>query len=67
LNELFDTGSEVVTYKDKGEIPELVEYYLTNQSARDRIVERARSKVLNEHTYKHRLNSMIEFMKKRYK
>ncbi len=67
LHELFDTGSEVVTYKDKEEIPGLVKYYLDNPSARDRIVERARSRVLNEHTYKHRLNSMIEFMKKRYK
>jgi spore maturation protein CgeB len=67
LHELFDTGSEVVTYNDKEEIPELVKYYLDNQSARDRIVERARSRVLKEHTYKHRLNSMIEFMKKRYK
>jgi len=67
LDGLFDLDTEVVTYKYKEEIPELVEYYLNNQSARERIVERARSRVLKEHTYTHRLNSMIEFMKKRYK
>ncbi len=65
LNELFDTG-EVVTYKNTEEIPELVTYYLNNQSARDGIAEKARSRVLREHTYKHRLDSMITFMKKRY-
>ncbi len=67
LDELFDIGSEVVSYKDKEEIPELVKYYVNNLSARDSIVIKARSRVLNEHTYKHRLNSMIAFMKQRYK
>jgi spore maturation protein CgeB len=66
LMDLFDPGSEVVTYKNKEEIPELVKYYLENQSDRDRIVERARSRVLNEHTYKHRLEKMIDIMKRKY-
>jgi spore maturation protein CgeB len=66
LNELFDMD-EVITYKDSEEIPELVTYYLNNPEKRENIALKGRERVLNNHTYKHRLNNMIEFMKERYK
>ncbi len=67
LEDLFDVGSEVITYKDKSEIPELVKFYLKYPDERQKVALRGRERVLKEHTYKHRMNSMIEFMKQRYK
>ena len=66
IEELFDLGKEVVTYKDKDEIPELVRFYLNNPEARKAITMMGRQRVLKEHTYKHRLNTIIQAMKDRY-
>ncbi|MFA4911641.1 MAG: glycosyltransferase [Desulfobacteria bacterium] len=66
IEELFDVGKEVVTYKDKDEIPELVRFYLNNPEARKAIAMRGRDRALKEHTYKHRLTTMIQVMKDRY-
>ena len=66
LNELFEAGREVITYKNTDEIQELVRFYLDNPAARDEVVKRARDRVLNEHTYKHRLKVVIKAMKEKY-
>ncbi len=66
LYELFETGKEVVTYRDIEEIQDLVRFYLDNPSARDAIVKKARERVLKEHTYRHRLTVLIEAMKGRF-
>ncbi len=67
LEELFEVGEEVITYKDKDEIPELVRFYLRNRDARKASARRGRQRVLREHTYKHRLKSIIQLMRERYK
>lgn len=67
IEELFDVGKEVVTYKNRDEIPELVRFYLRNPGERGIIARKGRERILREHTYRHRLNSMIQFMKNRYK
>ena len=66
MDELFTVGEEVVVYKDKDEIYDLVKFYLGNQSARDVIAGKARERVLKEHTYRHRLDVMVRSMKERY-
>jgi len=66
LHDLFAVGDEIITFKEKEEIPDIVKYYLKNQSARDSIVKKGRSRVLSEHTYKHRLEKMIDVMKGKY-
>ncbi|HDY72373.1 MAG TPA: hypothetical protein ENH50_11995 [Nitrospirae bacterium] len=67
IEELFDVGKEVVTYRDRGEIPDLLRFYLRNPKEREVIARKGRERILREHTYRHRLNSMIHFMKNRYK
>lgn len=67
LEDLFDIGKEMITYKHKDEIPGLVRYYLDNPSEREAVAGRARERVLKEHTYGHRLDSLIRSMKQRYK
>jgi spore maturation protein CgeB len=66
LEELFDVGREVITYRQKEEIPELVRFYLNNQSTRDDIARKGRERVLKEHTYRHRLDVLVRSMKERY-
>lgn len=66
IGELFEIGKEVITYRDKEEIPELVRFYLDNPEARRGVAERGRERVLREHTYKQRLERIIDSMKERY-
>ena len=67
IEELFDVGKELIVYKNKKEIPEIAGFYLKHPDKRQSIALKGRERVLNEHTYKHRLTSMIEYMKQRYK
>jgi spore maturation protein CgeB len=67
LEELFEVGKEIIAYRDKGEIPELVRYYLKNADQRMAVAQKARKRVMKEHTYRHRLTSLIKFMKDKYK
>jgi spore maturation protein CgeB len=67
LEELFDVGSEVITYKERGEIRDLAAFYLKNPSARREVARRGRERVLKEHTYAARLKTIIASMKGRYR
>ncbi|MCP3677124.1 MAG: glycosyltransferase [Deltaproteobacteria bacterium] len=67
LEELFEVGSEVITYKERGEIHELADFYLKHPSARREVAKRGRERVLREHTYAVRLKTIIASMKGRYR
>jgi spore maturation protein CgeB len=67
IEELFEVGKEIVTFKNIEEIPELVRFYLNNHVSRKEIAIKGRERVLKEHTYKHRLKKIIEIMRARYK
>jgi spore maturation protein CgeB len=67
IEELFEVGKEIVTFKNIEEIPELVRFYLNNHVSRKEIAIKGRERVLKEHTYKHRLRKIIEIMRARYK
>lgn len=66
LHELFDVGKEIIIYQNRDEIPDLVRFYMKHPDERHTRALRGRERVLKEHTYKHRLNSLIGYMKKRY-
>ncbi|MBI5409054.1 MAG: glycosyltransferase [Nitrospirae bacterium] len=66
LDGLFDVGKEMIVYKHTDEIPELARFYLNNPEKREAVARRARERVLKEHTYKHRLGSLIRFMREKY-
>ena len=57
--ELFEPGREVVFYREPGEIGELVRHYLGNETARQRVAQAARARVLAEHTYEQRLTTLF--------
>ncbi len=66
LDELFEVGKEMIAYNHKKEIPELVRFYLHNPKAREAIARKGRERILKEHTYLHRLNSLLGKMRERY-
>ena len=55
LAELFEVGKEVACFREPGEIPELVRFYLKHPQVREKMAAKARQRVLAEHTYRHRV------------
>ena len=67
LDEIFSgNGHDVVFFHDVGEIPDLVRYYLEHDDQRRRIAAAGREAVLNGHTYRHRLQRLLNTMRLRY-
>ncbi len=55
LPSLMETDSEVFVYQDEASCRKLVSHYLPRETQRQEIGERARQRVLREHTYDHRM------------
>ena len=57
---LFKDGEHLVIYKDVDDLRAKVLYYLNNETERKRIAENRRREVLEKHTYKHRIKSILD-------
>ena len=66
MDELFTPGKEVIFYREPGETPELIRHYLAKPNERARIAAAARARVLAEHTYVHRLQTLAARMREVY-
>jgi len=66
MEDLFEPGREIVFYNHPDEIPGLVDIYLNAPEKRHRIAEAARKRVLAEHTYDHRMASLMEYMRQTF-
>lgn len=64
LEELFSLDNEIVSFKDKGELKEKVEYYLSHPGEREDIARRGHELVLREHTYRKRMQEMIDILRR---
>lgn len=64
--EHFAPDTEVVTYACAEELVEKVDYYSRNERARHAVIDGARKRVLNGHTYTHRLQNLLNVMKGRH-
>lgn len=60
LPALFAEGTEVVTFDDAAQLPDLVRRWLADPDARERVTAAARVRVLGEHTYGHRMLTLLE-------
>ncbi len=67
MDSILEDKKEVISYRNVEEIPELVAYYLKNESQREKIVKKGRERILSEHTWEHRVKKIIETLKKRYR
>lgn len=60
LEEHFELGKEMICYDNPREVKESVRYYLAHHEERMAIAKRAQAKVLRRHTYRHRMQWMLE-------
>lgn len=59
LESMFEPGREIVLFESPEEVPELLARYLADAPARRRVAQAGRARVLAEHTYEHRLRSLL--------
>lgn len=63
LIRLFEIEKEAIFYRDKEDLREKINYFLSHPEKREEISNRAKKKVLKEHTYLHRMRDLIEIMR----
>lgn len=56
----FEPGKEAVYIVNVDDLLRTVEYYLDRDDLRESVVERARQRVLHEHTYGHRVDRILQ-------
>ena len=66
LDELFDVERECVVYRSLDECMELLRFFRAHPAARREIAVRARTRVLGEHTYAHRVQHIAGMVKERF-
>jgi spore maturation protein CgeB len=59
LTECFEVGKEIVTFNNLDELKQLIHYYQDKPEERRAVSERARARVLKDHTYQRRLEQML--------
>lgn len=66
MDELFEPNTEIACFHEPEEVPDLVRYYLAHPQERQRIATAARKRILAEHTWQHRLQSMLQHLRAVY-
>jgi spore maturation protein CgeB len=62
LSELFEPDREIITFKNEKELRDKITYYLNHPDDRKVIAERARQRILAEHTYEKRMSDMLNYI-----
>lgn len=62
LSRFFEIGEEVVTFEGVEDLKREIDYYLSHPDELERMGERARRRVLADHTYQHRMREMLEIV-----
>lgn len=60
----FEDGQHLVTYQNDRELLEKARYYLFHAEERERIAEQGRAEVLAHHTYRQRMESLLDFVRR---
>jgi len=62
LPEAFEVGKEIDGFATAEELREKAHYYLAHESARLAMAQRARARVLQEHTYAQRVQQLLRWV-----
>lgn len=60
--ELYEPGAEVVVYQDDDDLLAKVRYYLDHPQEREAIARAGQARTLAQHTYRHRVQQILEIM-----
>lgn len=66
MDNLFEPHTEIAYYEEAEQVPELIHYYLDHPQERTRIAQAARRRILAEHTWQHRLQTLLEHLRAVY-
>lgn len=66
LGELFDLDQECITFTDPEESSEKASYYVHHAEEGLQIMNRARKRIVNQHTYRKRAENILRDVKKMY-
>ena len=59
----FNDGKEVVTFKDKKDLINKIDYFLKNDAERERIADAGQARTLKDHTYRKRFRRLFSMIK----
>ncbi len=59
LAELFQDGVHLATYREPGEMLEVIRYYLDHADRREAIAAAGRAEAVGRHTYRHRMERLL--------
>ena len=65
LQDLFDVGREVAAYRTAEECAEMIRHYLTHEEARQSMARAGQARTLRDHTYRIRMQELIDIVHKR--
>jgi spore maturation protein CgeB len=60
LDDLFDIGREIVTYKESRDCVEKVRYLLAHEQEREEIAHAGYQRAITEHTWQQRFSMLME-------
>lgn len=60
LQQLFDDGKEIVSFRNFDELIEKIDFYLSSPEERDQIAKAGSERAFSDHTYSLRLNLLLE-------
>jgi hypothetical protein len=64
LTEMFEPRKEVIAYRDADECVDLAGYYLTHDDEREAIARAGQERTLREHTYYHRMQELVDIVRR---
>lgn len=62
LQSYFEIGTEIIAYETEKELLSYIRMYLEQETARSRIAEKGRNKVLSKHTFTHRIRHFLQHL-----
>lgn len=62
FEDLFEAGKHLVTYRSDRDLAALIDYYLSHEVQREAIAACGHELVINRHTYRHRLQTMLNYI-----
>ncbi|MFH1824875.1 MAG: glycosyltransferase [Candidatus Firestonebacteria bacterium] len=63
ISEYFEIGKEIICFKTKEELRDLIKYYLSQTKEREEIAKNAQKRTYKDHTFKQRIKKMLEIIK----
>jgi spore maturation protein CgeB len=60
LDQLFSVGNEIVAYRGIDDLKKKIDYYLNHDAEREEIATKSKERAMAEHTYRDRLDLMID-------